>query len=242
MYRIAIVEDTERDYAQLSEHISRFGKEKELEIEVIHFPNAIQFLRQYHGDFQVVMMDIDMPVLNGMDAAHRLREIDPSVVLVFVTALARFAVNGYEVNAFDFIVKPIAYPLFVSKMTRILKQLASTGRKKLLIHSGEKAIRVYEDEIIYVDIQGHTLTFHTERQNVTTRGSMKDAVEALDEEFFAMCNKSCLLNLHRIDQISGDEAVMDNGDRIQISRPRKTEFMQHIADFYANKKINMGRF
>lgn len=242
MIRVAIVEDTQRDSDQLVSFLEQYSREKGTEFSISTFPNAIQFLQQYRGEYDMIFMDIDMPVLNGMNAAQSLREIDPSVMLIFVTALARYAVNGYEVNAFDFIVKPIQYNLFAAKMTRAVKRLAAAVRKKLLIRSGDKSVRVYVDEILYVEILGHNLTFHTERQSVSTRGSLKDAMEALEGDDFALCNKSCFANLHHVEMIDGDEAVMDNGDRLQISRPRKTEFMQQIADYYSNKKINMGRF
>ena len=77
---------------------------------------------------------------------------------------------------------------------------------------------------------------------MSTRGTIKDVMETLDDGNFALCNKSCVVNLRHIQMIDGDEAVLDNGDRLQISRPRKTAFMQQIADYYGNKKINMGRF
>ena len=79
-------------------------------------------------------------------------------------------------------------------------------------------------------------------ETVSTRGTMKDVMESLTDGSFALCNKSCAINLNYIQMIDRDEAVLTNGERLQISRTRKTEFMQQIADFYGNKKINLGRF
>ena len=93
-----------------------------------------------------------------------------------------------------------------------------------------------------MDIFNHVLTFHTEQGDFTTRGTMKDAMENLDEGQFSLCNKSILVNLRHVQMVDGDEAVMTGGDRLPVSRPRKTAFMQSIADFYGNNKINMGRF
>lgn len=242
MLKVAIVEDTPQDALLLQTHLRRYADEYSVPMEIAQFPNAIQFLQRYRGEYGIIFMDIDMPVLNGMNAAHQLRQIDPSVVLIFVTALARYAVNGYEVNASDFVVKPVQYPTFSAKLSRVLKQLSVAERKKLLIRSGDKSVRVFVDEICYVEILGHTLTFHTARQDIATRGSMKDVVKSLGTDGFAMCNKSCLLNLNHVQLVKKDEAVMDNGDRIAISSSRKTEFMQSIADFYNNMKINMGRY
>ena len=242
MLRVAIVEDNDRDAEYLLSHLKRYGRENEVEIESKRFSNGILFLEQYQGQYDLIFMDIDMPAINGINVAKMLRERDNHVLLIFVMALARFAVNGYEVDAFDFIVKPLQYNFFSSKMSRAMKKLDSEQRVKLLIKSSEKTVSVFSDEIIFVDIFKHVLNFHTERGTISTRGTMKDVMESLNDGCFAMCNKSCVVNLKYVQMIDGDEAVLTNSERLQISRPRKTEFMQQIADYYGNKKINLGRF
>ena len=242
MLRIAIVEDQEKDANLLISYLQRYGREKNLEIEATHFKNGILFLQQYRGEYDIVFMDIDMPVISGMNTAQSLREIDPHVLLIFVTALARFALNGYEVNAYVFIIKPVQYSHFITKMERAEKKLSTEKRTKLLIKTNEKAVSVYTDEILYVDIYNHMLSFHTTEGVVSTRGTIKDVMETLNYSCFTLCNKSCVVNLRFVQMIDGDEVLLSNGERLQISRPRKTEFMQQIADYYGNKKINMGRF
>ncbi len=242
MLHVAVVEDNDRDAEYLLSHLKRYGRENNMEIEAKRYVNGILFLEQYRGDFDLVFMDIDMPAMNGMNTAKALREMDAHVVLIFVTALARFALNGYEVDAFDFIVKPLQYNFFSAKMSRAVKKLSSEQRVKLLIKSNEKTVRLFADEIVFVDIFNHVLTFHTEQETVSTRGTMKDVLETLNDGSFVLCNKSCVVNLHHVQMIDGDDVVLTDGIRQQISRTRKTEFMQRIADFYGNKKINLGRF
>ena len=242
MLHVALVEDTDRDAEQLTAFLQKFAQQNNLEIEITRFENPLLFLHGYKGDYDIVFMDIDMPMMSGMEAARSLRKIDQHVMLIFVTALARFALNGYEVDAFDFIVKPIQENFFNAKIRRALKKLDSEQRTKLLIKSGDRSIRIYADEIIYVDIFNHVLSFHTEKEVISTRGTMKDVQETLDSSTFAMCNKSCVVNMRHIQMIDGNEVVITGGERLSISRPRKTEFMQQIANYYGNQKINMGRF
>ncbi len=243
MLHVAIVEDNAQDAEHLLSLLRRFAQKNHLEIETVRFENPLLFLQGYKGDLDIVFMDIDMPMMSGMEAARSLRKIDNHVMLIFVTALARFALNGYEVDAYDFIVKPVQENFFNSKMSRALKKLSAEQRTRLLIRSGDKTIRVYTDEVVYVDIYNHVLSFHTENNGViSTRGTMKDVQESLDSSTFVMCNKSCVVNMRHIQMISGDEVVMSSGERLSVSRPRKTEFMQQIANYYGNQKINMGRF
>ena len=241
MLHVAIVEDNDRDAEQLLTCLDRYSRQNKVEIESRRFENALLFLQGYKGGFDIVFMDIDMPMMSGMDAARSLRQVDPHVLLIFVTALARFALNGYEVDAYDFIVKPVQDNFFAAKMSRAVKKQAAEQRVRLLIKSGDKTVRIFADEIIYVDIYNHVLTFHTEQGDFTTRGTMKDAMENLDESQFSLCNKSILVNLRHVQMVDGDEVVMTKGNRLPISRPRKAAFMQSIADFYGNK-INLGRF
>ena len=242
MLRAAIIEDNDRDAESLQSHLKRYARENKLEIETRRYDNGILFLEQYRGEYELVFMDIDMPAMNGMNVAKILRERDSHVLLIFVTALARFAVNGYEVDAFDFIVKPLQYNFFSAKMNRAVRKLASEPRQKMLIRSAEKTVSVFFDEIYSVDIFNHVLSFHLSDETVSTRGTMKDVMESLSGGSFAMCNKSFVVNLKHVQRIDGDEVVLTNGERLPISRPRKKEFMQQIADFYGNKKINLGRF
>ncbi len=239
MLRIAIVEDNPKDSAHLLSCLQRFAKANQMEIETEVFANALRFLQEYKGEFNVIFMDIDMPMMNGMEAARSLRKVDPHVVLIFVTALAKFALNGYEVDAFDFIVKPVQENFLSAKMKRVIKKLSSEQRVKVLIRSREKTVSVFADEIIYVDIYNHVLTFHTEQGNYETRGSMKDVTETLDGNNFVLCNKSYVVNLRHVQMVEGDDVIMTGGEKLPISRPRKKEFMQHIADYYSNKRTNM---
>lgn len=120
MINVAIVEDEDCAANNLSEYLNTFGRQNNTEIKAERFRDAISLLTGYSGKFDIVFMDIELPEMNGMDAAKKLREIDMSVTLVFVTNMAQYAVKGYEVGAVDYIVKPVSYYDFSLKLRRIL--------------------------------------------------------------------------------------------------------------------------
>ena len=241
MLHVAVVEDNEQDTKYLIANLMRYGQEKGIEIEIQTYASSIHFLDQYRGDRDIVFMDIDMPALNGMDAARALRKKDAHVLLIFVTALARFALNGYEVDALDFIVKPLQYNFFSAKMTRAVKKLSLEKRVKLLIKSSERTVCIFADEIRYVDIFNHVLTFHMEKEAISTRGAMKDVLETLQDERFILANKSCTVNIQYVQMIDKDDVVLTDGVRIPIGRTRKAKFMQQIADYYGDRKIALRK-
>lgn len=107
MYNIAIVEDSKEATDVLKSYFDRFSEEMGARFNVVCFDNALDFLENYSSAFNLVLMDINMPHMDGMEASHRLREIDNNVTLIFVTNMAQYAIRGYEVGATDFIVKPV---------------------------------------------------------------------------------------------------------------------------------------
>ena len=108
MWNIAIIEDEEAMSNQLVSYFAKFGKENNESFSFAIFNNAETFLKNYKKEYSVVLMDINLPGMNGMECVKKLREIDDTVLVVFVTNLSQFAVDGYEVKAFDFVVKPIS--------------------------------------------------------------------------------------------------------------------------------------
>ena len=121
------------------------------------FHDAVTFLDQYTADYQIVFMDIMMPMLDGMQAARLLRQKDNKVALVFVTTMRQYAVQGYEVDACDFLVKPVTYPEFALKFTRILTKVPQpdTGRE-VFLKTENSFVRLSSRDILYVESRGTT--------------------------------------------------------------------------------------
>lgn len=136
MLRCAIVEDTAQELEHLQNGLKRYSAERALPLNVTAFGNAADFLEHYCADYDIVFMDIELPGLNGMEAAHRLREIDRQVILIFVTNMAQYAVKGYEVDALDYIIKPAQYgplSIMVGLYVPLCKQFFSPAVYNVLI-------------------------------------------------------------------------------------------------------------
>lgn len=231
MFKIAVVED-ENDYADLlKEYLERFAEEKGQEFSVIRFRNAVSFLENYPGDYDLVFMDIRMPYLNGMDAAHKLREIDPSVILIFITSLAQYAIKGYEVDALDYILKPVNYYDFSMKMSRAMMRIKPREREtEILLSTAEGKVRLGISEIRYIETQGHHLIYHAGEKNYRQYATLASAEEKLKGFSFVRCNSCYLVNLKYVQKIKGFTAVVD-GAELQISQPRKKEFVRRFTDY-----------
>lgn len=222
MLQIAIVEDDREQAALLETHIRRYDEEHRIGITVSVFYNVITFLEKYEAAFDIVYMDILMPMMNGLDASRLLREKDERVMLIFVTSMRQYAIRGYEVAASDFLVKPVAYPEFALKFSRALAKLQQTNRD-LLLRTESGVVRIPLSQIRYVEVRGHHCVYHTAAGEYKQYRTMKSVEEELSGRDFARCNNYLLVHLPFVDKIE-DLTVTVAGETLPISHPRKKAF------------------
>ena len=232
MIRVALVDDEKDAAEQLKGCLLQYGRETGVEFEPVRFPTGDAFLSSYRkGRFQMVFMDIDMPGHDGLEVGRRLREADQEIVLIFVTNLAQYAINGYEVNALDFVLKPVNYYSFRLKIKKALDALRWRADRWLLVPSGGDVLRVKTSDIRYIEIQKHDLIFHTGGGALHSHGTLKAVEGQLDSGSFFRCNYCYLINLSHVTRTSGGMVTVD-GDELPISRSRKKEFLRQLARFY----------
>lgn len=229
--RIAIVEDEQKYTDQLKDFLRKYHAYHEVDFDVTEFGDGIDILDDYTAGFDIIFLDINMKNKDGMSTAREIRLIDKEVLIVFITSLAQYAVEGYEVNAFDFILKPISYPIFEPKLSRMMEVMQS--RKKnyflLLEHDGIKE-KVSTDDIEFIEVQNHLLLIKTAKYTYEKWGRLKDLEDELSGYNFLKINQSFLVNLKKITSISGNSVFVENTE-ISISRSHKKEIMENIVQF-----------
>ncbi len=230
MLRIAIVEDEEKEARKLNALLEKFSQDKAVEFQVFQFLNPVFFLNNYSADYDLIFMDIQMPYMDGIEASQKLREIDSFTMLVFVTNMAFLAGKGYEVEAFDFLVKPIDYEYFVNKMTRIINALNRRQEKKIIIQSEGIKHCIPISSIIYIEVANHSLIYHTEDGDFNSYGTMKKAQESLFEYDFELCNNCYLVNLSFVKNVRQFIVKVGN-EELKISRPKKKSFMEALNNY-----------
>lgn len=235
MRNVAIIEDQEQALNVLKEYLVRYGEAFGEEFNVFHYPNSLGFLENYKGKFDVVFLDIMLPDLNGMELARRLRVQDKTVAIIFVTNMAQFAVNGYEVGASDFIVKPVSYADFSIKLKRTLEQLDGKQEKKVLITTKNVTLVFGVSDVKWLEVVLHKLIYHTTQGEAEAYGSLKKAEGILLEENFLRANKSVLVNPRYIVSVNGDEVLIQGGETIYLSRKYKKSFTSQFENYFGGK-------
>lgn len=229
MIKIAIVEDENNCAETLQRFTEKYGVENNVSFSVTRYNNAVDFLTNYKPIYDLVFMDILMPDLNGMDAAKKLRRFDNKTLLIFVTNLAQYAIKGYEVNALDFIVKPVYYQDFAFKMKKAVTFIRLNEDRELVVSQSGGIRRVSIKSIFFLEVVGHKLIYHTSDGEVVGYGSLSDMEEKLKNDNFLRCNSCYLVNPKHIVSVKKYDIVMSNGAILQISQPKKKKFMAEFA-------------
>lgn len=233
MIHIAIVDDELSFANQLTEMIHKNGKEIGSEFSITHFTDGLEFIIKYNSNFDIVFMDIDMPKMNGLEASRKLRQMDQTIILIFITRLAQFAVNGYEVEAMDYLIKPFHYVDFSHRMKRAVSKVRTNVGELIRISTKEGIKSIQVKEIKYIEVMAHKLIYHTTNGIYQTRGSLTTQENFYKNYGFSRCNNSYLVNLKYVNMVKQNEVEVGQ-DKLLISRGRKKDFLADISNYMSH--------
>ncbi|MFV0254431.1 MAG: LytR/AlgR family response regulator transcription factor [Beutenbergiaceae bacterium] len=230
MIRIGIAEDDRASAKVLLSYLSRYQDEHDVTLAVHAFGDGSDLLDNYRSDYDILFLDVEMPQMDGFEVAHRVRAFDTEVVIIFITHLGQLAVKGYEVDALSYLVKPVTYFSFEQELDRSLARLRQRDRRSVAFSVDRSFVRLDPAEIIYVESDRHRITVHAIDRRYTFSGTLKAMEEDLDGLGFVRSNNCYLVNLRHVKRIDQSTSIMSNGDQLRISRPRKRDVLEALAD------------
>ena len=227
--RVAICEDSEMEQKRLLK-IIEMG---EYPAEPTVFGSGEAFLQEYHtGQFDVIFMDIYMNGMSGVDTVRSIREIDANVIIAFTTSSTEFALEGYRLDVFKYLEKPVQAKDVYEVLA--FTQMKQANRPKIKFKSGRQECSVALSDILYAEQKGHYVTFYlTDRTSVRTADKLDCMQAQLPEPDFFRCHKSYLVNLAHVKTIDPELSafVMENGDCVYIRRESLAASKRAFEDF-----------
>ncbi|PKQ25917.1 MAG: DNA-binding response regulator [Actinobacteria bacterium HGW-Actinobacteria-4] len=237
MIRVGIVEDQRASREALLDHLARFSEEHGVEFYTTEFDDGADVVADYRPQFDILFLDVQMERMDGLEAAHRIRETDPSVIIIFVTNMAQYAIKGYEVDALSYLVKPVPYFAFAQELSRSLLKLRKADSDEVVINVGGRIAKLDRGDIVYVESIKHRITIHTLGADYTFSGTLKAVEQALESETFFRSNNCYLVNLRHVTGVENSSCTMVGGVQLQVSRPRKKAFLDALTDYVGGRVL-----
>ncbi|MDE6625951.1 MAG: LytTR family DNA-binding domain-containing protein [Lachnospiraceae bacterium] len=230
MIRIAICDDEKYMCDTIRSMVSDFFRRKNMEIVISQFSSGEELLK-YDKIIDILFLDIQMKDIDGMETARRLRSRKFQGFLIFITVLKEMVFRSFEVQAYDYLVKPIEQKHFEKTMERLLVSLQNANEASLLVQRGYESSIISFDDIIFCEIIDRKVYLHLVSSEVIDFYDRIENLETkLDSRFFR-CHRSFLINLKYLKSYKSGVAYMENGKEIPVSRLRSKEFSRVILQY-----------
>ena len=244
MYRIAIIDDDEKALENLKEKIESYRQSTKCEFCIRTYTSGKEYLKE-DPNTDILFLDIEMPEMNGIEIAKEVRKKSKNTAILFCTDYQQFAINGYEVNALGYMVKPVSDYAFTLNLTHALKylnDLSETQNQKIQLKSFQGIIVLDLKDILYIEVRKHNLFFHLKADStypenpVKVRGSMDEISKSLSAFFFSKAGQSFLINIQHIKKAKSDKVIMEDGTEIPLSRIFKNSFLEDFSRYLIKKR------
>lgn len=236
MIRIAIVEDDSMSRKLILEYLARYQHEFHESFDVTVFEDGASIIHGYTPRFDIILLDIQMPHVDGMSAAKKIRTMDDQVSLLFITSSPQYAIKGYEVDASSYLLKPLPWFAFQQELARSIADVRKRRDTSVLLQVGAGVIRLSVADIIYIESIKHRLEVHTLGEMYSIVGTLKNMEEQLESHDFFRSNSCYLVNLAHVRGVRDQACVMTGNVELRISRPRKKQFMTALTNYFSSTR------
>lgn len=230
MYKVAIVDNDPESAQGLEACFGEYEKETGEQFRIVRYGSGLNFLEGDSSDFDLVFMDVDLPHLNGIETARKMRKTNSAAVLVYVTHLAKYAICGYEVGATDYVLKPVGYASLRSKIEHAVRIAKERCKRYVTLPMANGLLRVETDDLYYVEIVDHECIYHTRGREFRTHGTLAEMERILPAIQFARSHRGYLVNLKCVTRVEGN-CIYVGSDKLMLSRSRKKAFLQALQRF-----------
>ena len=233
MIRIAICDDEKHMSDHIRAFVSDFFRKKNREIQLRTFSSGEELLN-YDGQIDILFLDIQMMGMDGLETARKLRAGKFRGFLIFITVLKEMVFQSFEVQAYDYLVKPVEEKQFEKTMERLYASIQNTGEDSLLVQKGYEGRIILKDEIVFCEVIDRKIYLNLVSGEVVDYYERIENLETKLGSHFFRCHRSYLINLKHLKGYKNGTACMDNGKEVPVSRLRSKEFSGVVLQYMKN--------
>ncbi len=234
MLHIAICDDEKDFVTHLTKLLKQYACEADEEIKVSAFYDGMELIDGYDTTIDLIFLDIQMKMVDGLRTAERIRQMDEKVGIIFLTTLTQCALEGYKYQAANYIIKPMKYVRLKAELEQWRKRSQRHDRPAIVVANDFGKYKIFLNTLQYVETFNRNLLLHTEQENIICYRSMKELEQELVAHGFVRCHTSYIVNLFFVKGVNKLEITLVTGETIPISQPRRKQFMEQLAEYWGD--------
>lgn len=234
MLHIAICDDEQKFVDHLTGLIRQYAAETSEEIKVTPYYDGLELIEKYDPTIDLIFLDIQMKIINGLRTAERVRQMDEKVGIIFLTTLTQYGLEGYKYHAANYIIKPIKYVRLRDELNQFLARSRLDDSPSLVVKNDSGRYKIFLKNLRYIETFNRNLLFHTEQENILCYKSMKEIEQELKGQGFARSHSSYLVNLFYVKGVQKLEIRLITGEVLPISQPKRKQFMEELTEYWGN--------
>lgn len=232
MITVAICDDSKPMLESMKTCLEEYGNTINHELHIFSFESGEELLNNYNCRYDIIFLDIKMPGMSGIEAAEKIREKDKKVIIIFLTSLIQYALDGYKVNASNYLIKPIQKKRLKMEMDRWISELEQKEEPFITVRNDSGTYKILLKLIRYVETYNRNLLIHTTRGNIICYWKLKDLENKVSHYGFSRNHSSFLVNLFFVENIEKMDIRLSTGELIPIGKSKKKEFMEQLASYW----------
>ena len=222
MINIGICEDELHYRVNIKDMLGDILSTYSINYKIYEFSSGEELLSNYPKDLDILIMDIQMKIINGMDTARKIREFDQNLEIIFMTSFSEFMLEGYEVKAYRYILKPISERKISRNILPCINEIMKKKNNYLTINVKNYVDRIKIDSIVYIETDRPNILIYTNDNKYTTKMSISKIDKILREHGFFRCHNSDIVNLKLVESMNSN--TLKIGEKyIPISKYRVKE-------------------
>lgn len=230
MYRLALVENDKDFLSVLQDYCEQYKAQSNFDIDVVAFHDGDELASDYKPLYDIIVLNTVLNRLNGIETASYVRTLDSEVMIILTADTEKYAVKGYTVGAFRYLLKPLSYADFKEALTSAFSILDDRKRDFILVPAENGVKRLDICEILFVESMNHRLIFHTKDKEYSMGCTMREIQKRFEKHHFFRCHNCYLVNFAYIKEVSDNCAVIGDS-RLMISRSRRKAFRKDLENY-----------